>query len=59
MATGPTVIAMPRAMAEAMGWPKAAIGWRDCSRWRSDPAGWGRYGHPGVGSFQLGKTNPG
>ena len=58
VATGPTVIAMPRAMAEAMGWPTARIGWTDVFELANDPAGWGRFGHPEWGAFRLGKTNP-
>jgi Ca-activated chloride channel homolog len=52
------VIAMPRPMAEAMGWPKAQIGWRDLFELAKDSAGWGRFGHPEWGRFKLGKTNP-
>ena len=58
VATGPLVIAMPRPMAEAMGWPDTQIGWRDLFELANDPAGWGRFGHPEWGRFKLGKTNP-
>jgi Ca-activated chloride channel family protein len=58
IATSPMVIAMPRPMAEAMGWPTAAIGWSDLYRLGSSRTGWGAFGHPEWGPFLLGKTNP-
>lgn len=58
VAVSPLVIAMPRPMAEAMGWPSAQIGWADILRLARDPKGWGLYGHPEWGRFKLGKTNP-
>ncbi|MEO3784876.1 substrate-binding and VWA domain-containing protein [Actinocorallia sp. B10E7] len=58
VAVSPLVIAMPRPMAEAMGWPSAELGWEDILRLARDPKGWGLYGHPEWGRFKLGKTNP-
>jgi Ca-activated chloride channel homolog len=54
----PLVIAMPRPMAEAMGWPGTALGWHDILTLAQDPQGWARYGHPEWGRFRLGKTDP-
>ncbi len=54
----PLVLAMPRPMAEALGWPEADIGWSDILALAQDPEGWGRFGHPEWGPFRLGKTNP-
>ncbi|MFN2608947.1 MAG: extracellular solute-binding protein [Acidimicrobiales bacterium] len=54
----PLVIAMPRPMAEALGWPQAPIGYADILKLAQDPAGWGAKGHPEWGPFRLGKTNP-
>ncbi len=54
----PLVLAMPRPMAEALGWPEADIGWADVLRLAQDPEGWGAYAHPEWGPFKLGKTNP-
>jgi Ca-activated chloride channel family protein len=54
----PLVLAMPRPMAEALGWPEADIGWADILELASDPEGWGALGHPEWGDFRLGKTNP-
>jgi Ca-activated chloride channel family protein len=58
VAQSPLVIAMPRPMAEALGWPQKPIGWSDILKLSADPAGWGRFGHPEWGQFRLGKTNP-
>jgi Ca-activated chloride channel family protein len=54
----PLVLAMPRPMAEALGWPEAEIGWSDILELSQAEEGWGAYGHPEWGPFKLGKTNP-
>jgi Ca-activated chloride channel homolog len=54
----PLVIAMPRPMAEALGWPQREIGWSDVLQLARDKSGWGSRGHPEWGEFRLGKTNP-
>jgi Ca-activated chloride channel family protein len=54
----PLVIAMPKPMAEALGYPDTPLGYADILRLASDPAGWGAFGHPEWGPFRLGKTNP-
>ncbi|MBB5074618.1 substrate-binding and VWA domain-containing protein [Nonomuraea endophytica] len=56
IARTPLVIAMPRPMAEALGWPAKALGWSDVLELSGQ--GWAKYGHPEWGSFRLGKTNP-
>jgi Ca-activated chloride channel family protein len=58
VAATPLVIAMPRPMGEALGWPSKPIGWSDILSLAQDPAGWGKFGHPEWGAFRLGKTNP-
>ncbi|MGL5809051.1 MAG: substrate-binding and VWA domain-containing protein [Nocardioides sp.] len=58
IASSPQVVAMPRPMAKALGWPQTDIGWRDLLGLALDDAGWGRYGHPEWGRFSLGKSNP-
>src|SRR5439155_13932982 len=58
IARTPLVLAMPRPMAEALGWPKTPIGWGDVLKLANDPRGWAAKGHPEWGSFKLGKTNP-
>jgi len=54
----PLVLAMPKPMAEALGWPNKPIGWSDILSLTQNPAGWGAVGHPEWGAFRLGKTNP-
>ena len=54
----PLVIAMPKPMAQALGWPDTPIGYADLLALARDPAGWASKGHPEWGQFKLGKTNP-
>ena len=54
----PLVIAMPKPMATALGYPGKPVGWADLARLATDPAGWSAFGHPEWGPFRLGKTNP-
>ncbi|HEX3393771.1 MAG TPA: extracellular solute-binding protein [Acidimicrobiales bacterium] len=54
----PLVIAMPKPMADALGYPQTPIGYGDILKLAQDPAGWGGKGHPEWGPFRLGKTNP-
>jgi Ca-activated chloride channel family protein len=58
IAQTPLVIAMPRPMAQALGWPKKPLGWGDVLGLTTNPKGWGAFGHPEWGKFKLGKTNP-
>ncbi|MCU0265250.1 MAG: substrate-binding and VWA domain-containing protein [Actinomycetia bacterium] len=58
VAQTPLVLAMPRPMAQALGWPEKELGWTDLVALSRDPAGWGSVGHPEWGRFKLGKTNP-
>jgi Ca-activated chloride channel family protein len=58
LAQTPLVVAMPRPMAEVLGWPAKPIGWSDLFALAKDPKGWGSKGHPEWGRFKLGKTNP-
>ena len=54
----PIVFAMPKPMAEALGWPDQPIGWSDLAALAADPNGWASKGHPEWGAFTLGKTHP-
>ena len=54
----PLVIAMPRPMAEVLGWPDTPIGYSDLLALSQTPEGWASKGHPEWGKFKLGKTNP-
>jgi Ca-activated chloride channel family protein len=58
VAQTPLVLAMPKPMAEALGYPAKPVGFGDLLALSRDPAGWGRHGHPEWGAFRLGKTNP-
>lgn len=58
IAASPLVVAMPRPMAEALGWPRKQLGWADLLRLSRNRQGWGEFGHPEWGTFKLGKTNP-
>jgi Ca-activated chloride channel family protein len=58
VATSPLVIAMPRPMAEALGWPARQLGWSDLATVLRNPTGWAAFGHPDWGPFKLGKTDP-
>jgi Ca-activated chloride channel family protein len=54
----PLVIAMPKPMADALGYPETPVGWEDVLRLARSEDGWAAYGHPEWGPFRLGKTNP-
>ncbi|HRA34010.1 MAG TPA: substrate-binding domain-containing protein, partial [Acidimicrobiales bacterium] len=54
----PLVIAMPKPMADALGYPETPIGWADIATLATSPDGWAAHGHPEWGPFKLGKTNP-
>src|SRR2546428_7435404 len=54
----PLVIAMPKPMAQALGWPDRSIGWSDLLALSREPQGGGRHGHPEGGAPPPGKPNP-
>ena len=54
----PLAIAMWRPMAEALGWPDAAIGWDDLADLSINPDGWAAYGHSEWGQFKFGHPHP-
>jgi nucleoside phosphorylase len=57
--TSPLTIAMPKPMAEALGWPEQRIGWTDLAQWAEDPQDfWAKRGQQQWGALKLGKTNP-
>ena len=57
LAQTPLVLAMPKPMAQALGWPAKPLGWGDLLRLARDPRGWAAVGQT-YGAFTLGKTNP-
>jgi Ca-activated chloride channel homolog len=58
LATTPMVMAMPKPMAEALGWPRQSIGFKQLLGAVTSPKGWGEFNHPEWGAFRLGKTDP-
>ncbi len=54
----PLAIAIWQPMAEALGWPDAAIGWDDLADLSTNPEGWAAYGHPEWGQFKFGHPHP-
>jgi Ca-activated chloride channel homolog len=58
IARSPVVIAMPRPMAEALGWPDKTLGWTELLGLARDPQGWAKVGHPEWGPFKLGLSPP-
>lgn len=58
LATTPMVMAMPKPMAETLGWPRSTLGWKDLLGAVVNQEGWKAFGHPEWGAFKLGKTDP-
>jgi Ca-activated chloride channel family protein len=56
IAQTPLVLAMPKKMAQVLGWPKGQIDWSTIAGLVD--GGWARYGQPDWGQFKLGRTNP-
>jgi Ca-activated chloride channel homolog len=54
----PLVIAMPKPMADALGYPDKPVGFADIVALSKNAEGWAAFGHPEWGPFRLGKTNP-
>ena len=54
----PVVIAMWKPMAEALGWGKRPVGWREILALARDPRGWTSVGQPQWGAFKFGHTHP-
>jgi Ca-activated chloride channel homolog len=54
----PVVVAMWRPMAEALGWPGKALGWKDLLAVAARPGGWADLDRPEWGAFKFGHTHP-
>jgi Ca-activated chloride channel homolog len=52
------VIAMPEALATAIGWDAKRPSWDDIFSAADDENAWSDLGHPEWGAFKLGKTSP-
>lgn len=58
IAVSPAVVAAPRPLAEALGWPESQPSWEQLLKLARDPAGWGALGHADWGRFQVGWRDP-
>ena len=58
VATTPMVMAMPKPMAQALGWPQTDVSWQDLVGVVAQQKGWAALGQPQWGAFKLGKTDP-
>jgi Ca-activated chloride channel family protein len=58
VATSPVVLAMPRSMAVALGWPDRQLSWADFRANENSPSYWASHGHPEWGAFTVGFANP-
>lgn len=58
IANSPTVVGMPRPMAEALGWPDTRLGWGEILPLMEGQDAWGERGHPEWGPFRLGLADP-
>jgi Ca-activated chloride channel homolog len=58
VATTPMVFAMPKPMAQALGWPQRPLGWEELLRAVQSRQGWAAFNQPDWGPFRLGKLDP-
>jgi Ca-activated chloride channel family protein len=54
----PLVIAMWKHEAQALGWPNKPVGFAQILALAKNPKGFAAVGHPELGEFKLGHTNP-
>ncbi|MBS1697497.1 MAG: substrate-binding domain-containing protein [Actinobacteria bacterium] len=54
----PIVLAMPKPLADAIGWTKNAPTWSEVFAASAKKDVWSSLGHPEWGAFKLGKTSP-
>ena len=58
VASSPVVLAMPRPMAVALGWPDRQLSWADLRANENSTSFWAGRGHPEWGDFDIGFANP-
>ena len=58
LARSPTVMAMPRPMAEAVGWPEQGLSWHQMVELADSDQGWAAFDRSEWGAFQLWLTDP-
>ncbi|MCK9903366.1 hypothetical protein CC117_15310 [Parafrankia colletiae] len=58
IATSPVVLAMPRPMAEALGWPRHQVSWVELQEFLGAEDFWGARGQEAWGDFSVGLPDP-
>ncbi|MDT3444122.1 MULTISPECIES: substrate-binding and VWA domain-containing protein [unclassified Pseudofrankia] len=58
VASSPVVLAMPRPMATALGWPGRQLSWSDLRANEGSASFWADRGHPEWGAFKIGIPSP-
>lgn len=58
LARSPTVMAMPRPMAEAVGWPQEGLSWDQMAEMADSDQPWAAFGESEWGAFQVWLTDP-
>ncbi|MEX5632102.1 substrate-binding domain-containing protein [Parafrankia sp. FMc2] len=58
IATSPVVLAMPRPMAEALGWPRNQVSWVELQEFLGAEDFWGARGQEAWGDFSVGLPDP-
>lgn len=58
IARSPAVLAMPKPMAEKLGWPNQPITWQTVIDNATGRMNWSSHGQPDWGPFKLGMTDP-
>ncbi|WP_345727633.1 substrate-binding domain-containing protein [Cryptosporangium minutisporangium] len=58
IATSPIVMALPRPMADALGWPNTPVSWTGLGLQRINGRTWSDFGHPEWGTLRLGVGDP-
>ncbi|HEU5143763.1 MAG TPA: VWA domain-containing protein [Dermatophilaceae bacterium] len=58
IAVSPAVVAAPRPMAEALGWPETQPSWAQLLQLTRNPAGWGALGHAEWGKVRVAWQDP-
>jgi Ca-activated chloride channel family protein len=58
VAVSPVVVAAPRPMAEALGWPATQPSWTQLLELGRNPAGWGAHGHADWGRARISWQDP-
>jgi Ca-activated chloride channel family protein len=58
VAKSPVVMALPKPMAEALGWPDKVISWADLAKTRVAGTTWARFKHPDWQQIKIGVGDP-